>query len=84
MDRAHRALSLITAFSIALGTGSMAPRAAAASSNAALTGTLYFTRDGLLYGSNPDGSSAQALTTAGTPKTPDEMPAVTRDGKHVA
>ncbi len=85
MDRVRRALSLITAFSIALGAGSTAPRADAASSNAAaLSGKLYFTRAGLLYMSNPDGSSAQALTTVGTPKTPDEMPAVTRDGKHVA
>jgi hypothetical protein len=84
MDRVRRTLSLITALSIALGAGGMVPRADGASHNGALAGKLYFTRAGLLYMSNADGSSAQALTTAGTPKNPDEMPAVTRDGKHVA
>lgn len=50
----------------------------------ALPGTLYFTRAGRLYASAPDGSGARALTSTGTPKNPDMMPAVTRDGRSVA
>lgn len=84
MNRFSGPLSLLVTFSIALDIGGMVPRAVAVSSSATLAGTVYFTRAGLLYGSNPDGSSARALTSLGKPKTPDEMPAVSRDGTHVA
>lgn len=55
-----------------------------AGSGTGLRGTVYFTRAGWLYTSRPDGSGARALTTAGTLKNPDMMPAVTRDGRTVA
>jgi len=64
--------------SIASFTGTQAVRAARLSS-----GRLYFTRGAHLYAANPDGSGAQQITSYGTVRNPDIMPAVSRDGNTV-